>query len=126
MHALTPREARMAIRSHYYFSIADLAHARGPVQALSYDGAGPTDLAAAVQNAMRTTDLFERWRAMQDEPDDIDPTLGVVDPQATASARVSDLHTDMDLITDLPMSIVRHRLNLLIGNSWQLRDMRKA
>jgi len=24
------------------------------------------------------------------------------------------------------MSIVRHRLNLLIGNSWQLRDMRKG
>jgi hypothetical protein len=116
----------MAIRSHYYLSVADLAHARGPVPTLSYDGAGPNDLAAAVQNAMRSTELFERWRAMQDEPDDVDPSLGVVDPQATASARVSDLHTDMDLITDLPMRIVRHRLNLLIGNSWQLRDMRQA
>jgi hypothetical protein len=116
----------MSMRSHYYLSIADLAHARGPVQALGYDGAGPNDLAAAVQNAMRTPELFERWRAMQDEPDDIDPTLGVVDPQATASARVADLCTDMDLITNLPMSVVRHRLNLLIGNSWQLRDMRKA
>lgn len=114
------------MRSHYYLSIADLAHARGPVLALSYDGAGPNDLAAAVQNAMRTTDLFERWRAMQDEPDDVDPSLGAVDPQASASARVSDLRTDMDLITELPMSIVRQRLNLLIGNSWQLRDMRKA
>lgn len=116
----------MSTRSHYYLSIADLAQARGPVQALSYDGAGPNDLAAAVQNAMRTPELFERWRAMQDEPDDVDPSLGAVDPQATASARVADLRTDMDLITDLPMSIVRHRLNLLIGNSWQLRDMRKA
>ncbi|QNJ99874.1 hypothetical protein [Dyella telluris] len=116
----------MGIRSHYYFSIADLAHARGPVPALSYDGAGPNDLAAAVQNAMRTTDLFERWRAMQEEPDEVDPSLATVDPQATASARVSDLHTEMDLITDLPMSIVRQRLNLLIGASWQLRDMRKA
>lgn len=116
----------MAIRSHYYLSVADLAHARGPVPALSYDGAGPNDLAAAVQNAMRSTELFERWRAMQDEPDDVDPTLGVVDPQATASARVSDLRTDMDLITELPMRIVRHRLNLLIGNSWQLRDMQQA
>lgn len=116
----------MAIRSHYYLSVADLAHARGPVAALSYDGAGPNDLAAAVQNAMRSPDLFDRWRAMQDEPDDVDPALGAVDPQATASARVSDLRTDMDLITDLPMSIVRQRLNWLIGNSWQLRDMRKA
>jgi hypothetical protein len=116
----------MAIRSHYYLSVADLARARGPVPTLSYDGAGPNDLAAAVQNAMRSPDLFERWRAMQDEPEDVDPSLGAVDPQATASARVSDLHTDMDLITDLPMRIVRHRLNLLIGNSWQLRDMRQA
>jgi len=116
----------MAIRSHYYLSVADLAHVRGPVASLSYDGAGPNDLAAAVQNAMRSTDLFERWRAMQDEPDDVDPSLGAVDPQAAASARVSDLRTDMDLITDLPMSIVRQRLNWLIGNSWQLRDMRKA
>lgn len=116
----------MAIRSHYYLSVDDLAHARGPVPALSYDGAGPNDLAAAVQDAMRSAGLFERWRAMQEEPDDVDPSLGVTDPQAAASARVSDLRIDMDLVTDLPMSIVRQRLNLLIGNSWQLRDMRKA
>lgn len=116
----------MAIRSHYYLSIADLAHARGPVAALSYDGAGPDDLAAALQEALRTPSLFERWRAMQDEPDEVDPTLGATDPSATVSAHVHDLRIDVDLITDLPMSIVRHRLNLLIGASWQLRDMRKA
>jgi hypothetical protein len=116
----------MAMRSHYYLSIADLGQARGPLPALSYDGAGPDDLAAAVQEALRTPALFERWRAMQDEPDEVDPALGVTDPAATVSAHVHDLRIDMDLITDLPMSIVRHRLNLLIGSSWQLRDMRKA
>ncbi len=116
----------MAMRSHYYLSIADLAHARGPIAALSFDGAGPDDLATDVQAAMRTPVLFERWRAMQDDPDDVDASLAVTDSAATASARVDDLRIDMDLITDLPMSIVRHRLNLLIGPSWQLRDMRKA
>lgn len=116
----------MPLRSHYYLSIADLAKARGPVAALSYDGAGPDDLAAAVQEAMRTRSLFERWRAMQEDPDEVDPALAATDPAATASARVQDLHIAMDLITDLPMSIVRQRLNLLIGASWQLRDMRKA
>jgi hypothetical protein len=116
----------MPIRSHYYLSIADLAHARGPLPSLSYDGAGPGDLAAALQNAVRTPELFERWRALQDEPDDVDPALGATDPDATVSARVNDLRIDVDLITDLPMSIVRQRLNLLIGSSWQLRDMRKA
>lgn len=116
----------MPLRSHYYLSIDDLAKARGPVASLSFDGAGPDDLSAAVQHAMRTRDLFERWRAMQDEPDEVDLALAATDPEATVSARVQDLHIDMDLITDLPMSIVRQRLNLLIGASWQLRDMRKA
>ncbi|MDG2539987.1 hypothetical protein P5Y53_20090 [Dyella jiangningensis] len=116
----------MAMRSHYYLSIADLSDARGPVPSLSYDGAGPDDLAAALQEAMRTSSLFERWRAMQDEPDEVDASLGATDPSATVSAHVHDLRIDVDLITDLPMSIVRHRLNLLIGSSWQLRDMRKA
>lgn len=116
----------MSTRSHFYLSIADLAHARGPMPALSYDGAGPGDLATAVQDALRTPSLFERWRAMQEEPDDVDPALAATDPSATVSAAVHDLHIDMDLVTDLPMSIVRHRLNLLIGPSWQLRDMRKA
>lgn len=116
----------MAMRNHYYLSIADLAQAKGPVPALSYDGAGPDDLAAAMQEALRTPSLFQRWRAMQDEPDEVDDALGATDPAATVSAHVHDLRIDVDLITDLPMSIVRHRLNLLIGSSWQLRDMRKA
>ena len=116
----------MSLRSHYFFSIADLTKAHGPVPALSFDGAGPDDLAEAVQEAMRTPVLFERWRAMQEEPDEVDPALAVVDPSAVASARVADLHIDLDLVTGLPMSIVRHRMNLLIGPSWQLRDMRKA
>jgi hypothetical protein len=63
---------------------------------------------------------------MQDDPDGVDPALGAVDPAAQVSARVSDLRIDVDLVTDLPMSIVRHRLNLLIGPNWQLRDMRSA
>ncbi|MHA6205031.1 hypothetical protein ACXU4B_11445 [Dyella soli] len=116
----------MATRSHYYLSVDDLARARGPVPALSFDGAGPDDLAIAVQDAMRTPALFERWRALQDEPDEVDPGLAVTDPAATVSARVDDLRIAVDLVTDLPMSIVRHRLNLLIGPAWQLRDLRQA
>jgi len=116
----------MAIRNHYYLSIDDLAHAHGPVPTLSYDGAGPDDFAAALQEALRTPVLFERWRAMQDDPDEVEPSLAATDTSATVSAHVHDLRIDVDLITDLPMSIVRHRLNLLIGASWKLRDMRQA
>lgn len=116
----------MASRSHFYLSIDDLGRARGPEPSLSYDGAGPNDFAAALQSALRELALFERWRAMQPEPDEVDPGLGATDPAAQVSARVADLHTEVDLITSLPMSIVRHRMNLLIGPTWKLRDMRAA
>lgn len=116
----------MAGRSHFYLSIDDLGHARGPEPRLSYDGAGPNDFAAALQSALREPGLFIRWRDMQPDPDEVDPGLGATDPAAQVDAQVADLRTDVDLITSLPMSIVRHRLNLLIGPSWKLRDMRAA
>lgn len=113
-------------RQHYYLSIADLDAAKGDDSRFAYGGAGPNDLAAAVQHSLRSDDLFRRWRAAQQDPDGVDASLGATDAQAQVSARVADLHTDVELITDLPMSVVRHRLHLLIGNSWQLRDVRAA
>ncbi|MEO6925076.1 MAG: hypothetical protein ABI129_00290 [Rhodanobacter sp.] len=113
-------------RNRYYLSIADLAHARGADKRFSYDGAGPNDFAAALQQALRTDDLFQRWRAAQPDPDAVDASLGTADPGAEVTAKVADLHTDVELGTSLPMSVVRHRLYLLIGSSWQLHDVRAA
>jgi hypothetical protein len=113
-------------RNHYYLSIADLAHARGDDPRFAYDGAGPNDFAATLQQALRDDGLFQRWRAVQPDPDAVDGSLGATDPAAQVNARVADLRTDVDLVTDLPMSVVRHRLYLLIGAAWQLRDLRVA
>ncbi|OOG40409.1 hypothetical protein [Rhodanobacter sp. C05] len=113
-------------RNHYFLSIADLAHARGADPRFAYDGAGPNDFAVALQQALRGDDLFKRWRAAQPDPDAVDTALGTTDPAAQVSARVADLHTEVDLVTELPMSVVRQRLYLLIGAAWQLRDMRAA
>ena len=113
-------------RNHYYLSIADLAHARGDDPRFAYDGAGPNDFAAALQQALHDGGLFQRWRAAQPDPDAVDTSLGATDPTAQVNARVADLRTDVDLVTDLPMSVVRHRLYLLIGAAWQLRDLRAA
>ena len=52
--------------------------------------------------------------------------MQVGDPGLRFRGRVADLHTDLELTTSLPMSVVRHRLELLIGSAWQLRDLRKA
>ncbi len=113
-------------RNHYYLSIADLAHARGDDPRFAYDGAGPNDFAAALQQSLRSDERFERWRGAQPDPDAVDSSLASTDPAAEVTAKVADLHTDVDLLTDLPMSVVRHRLYLLIGSAWQLRDMRAA
>ncbi|MDE1892752.1 MAG: hypothetical protein KGM46_04060 [Pseudomonadota bacterium] len=113
-------------RHRYYLSIADLAHARGDDPRFAWQGIGPDDFAAALQGALRGDGLFQRWRSAQPDPDAVDDTLAAVDPDAQVVARVADLHTDVELTTDLPMSVVRQRLNLLVGASWQLHDMRAA
>ncbi|CAM5254495.1 hypothetical protein [Rhodanobacter lindaniclasticus] len=113
-------------RHRYYLSIADLAHARGEDPRFSYAGAGPNDFAAALQHALRDDELFQRWRAAQPEPDAVDASLGATDAVAEVQAQVADLRTDVELVTNLPMSVVRHRLFLLIGGGWQLRDLRAA
>jgi hypothetical protein len=116
----------MTNRSHYYLQIKDLTHARGAQAGLSYDGAGPNDFAAALQEALRSPLLFQRWRAMQPDPDEVDERLGVTDQLAKVNAKAVDLHTEVEVITDLPMSIVRQRLSWLIGANWQLHDVRPA
>ena len=116
----------MSLRNHYYLSVDDIRRARGADPALAWQGSNPDDLAVSLQEALRGDGLFERWRAMQPDPDEVDMSLAATDPQARASARVADLHVDLDLVTDLPMRVVRTRLNWLIGANWQLRDMRAA
>ena len=106
----------------YYVSVKELDKARGPDSELSFEGLDPVSLASAIADAMRGDDLFERWRAKQPEPDEVDPSLGVTDASATANGELSNGRTDVRLTTTLPMRIVKHRLNLLIGSSWQLRD----
>lgn len=113
-------------RSHYFFSIADLASACGSDPRFAFAGAGPNDFAAALQQSLRKISLFEQWRAAQSDPDAVDASLGATDPQAEVTAKVVDLHIEVELLTVLPMSVVRQRLNLLIGSTWQLRDMRSA
>ena len=116
----------MSSRNHYYLSIADLTRARGSDAALRWDGAGPADFAAALEEALHSPALFERWRAQQPEPDEVDPALGATDAQAQVHAKVADLHVEVDVLTSLPMSLLRQRLNWLIGAAWQLRDVRQA
>jgi hypothetical protein len=113
-------------KQRYYLSVENLAQARGQISELSWQGNSPDGLAAALESALREPSLFARWRAMQPDPDAIDPTLGASDADATVRARQSNLHTDVEVTTSLPHSILKHRLGLLIGAHWSLHDVQNA
>lgn len=110
----------------YFIGIDDFPAARGETDGLRFEGRSPQALADAVRDALVQPDLFRRWRGMQEDPDAVDESLGGIDPQARVEAEQSDLHVDMRVTTCLPMRLLRHRLDLLIGSHWTLHDVRSA
>ncbi|MGA8277598.1 MAG: hypothetical protein WB784_05320 [Rhodanobacteraceae bacterium] len=116
----------MADAQRYFITIDDLAKARGEFSDLSFQGGSPTSFAKLLQQALREPVLWRRWRQMQPDPDAVDPALGIDDPNATVTAHQSDLHCDVEVVTSLPHQLLKHRLGLLIGKHWTLRDVRAA
>ena len=114
----------MATTQRYYLSIDDLSKARGEFAQLSFEGISPDSFATALQAALRSPALWERWKALQPDPDAIDDSMSASDPNATVKAEQSDLHTEIEVVTSLPHSILKHRLNLLAGRTWQLHDVK--
>lgn len=113
-------------QQRYYLSIDDLAKARGEHQEISFQGDSPESFAAALQAALREPVLWNRWKAMQPDPDAVDTALGASDPQASVSAKQSDMHTDVIVTTSLPHAVLRQRLCLLVGSHWRLHDVTSA
>lgn len=103
--------------------IDDLGSARGETAELSFQGGAPESFGAAFQAALREPTLWQRWRALQPEPDETDPALGASDPTATVRAWQSDVHVACEVVTRLPHAIVQHRLTLLVGRHWELRNV---
>ena len=87
---------------------------------------GSSCAARQLEEALRTGNLFERWRAAQEDPDGVDPALGATDPSAKVEGRQDDLHVDLIAVTSIPGSVLRHRLRLLAGTAWELRDVSSA
>src|SRR3546814_7342171 len=80
-------------------------------------------MARELQDALHTPALFERWRATQDDPDEVDPALGATDPAATVEGRQDDLHIDLIVVTSISGAVFKQRLRLLAGSAWELRDV---
>jgi hypothetical protein len=110
----------------YTLQIHDLPTARGADPELAFDGATPETFAARLESALRTSALFERWRAKQPEPDEVDASLGAVDPQASVTARgdAALSRTDVEVRTTLPHALLKQRMRWLVGDRWTLSDVR--
>lgn len=111
--------------TRFYLSIPD----RGALiaaGAFAFRSQGPEGMAEELQAALREDALFQRWRAAQDDPDAVDPGLGATDPAATVRGEQHDLKIDLIAITSIPGTILKHRLRLLAGNGWELRDVSAA
>ena len=110
----------------YHITLRNPETARGSDAEYAFRGHGAKALAEELQSALRSDALFERWRGAQDDPDDVDPALGATDPAATVAGEQHDLHFDLIAVTSIPGAVLRHRLRLLAGHGWELRDVAAA
>ena len=112
--------------TRFYLRLPEPKRARGDDPSTSFRSDGADGLAEELESALRNPRLFEQWRDQQDDPDAVDPALGAVDPQARVTGEPSDLSVDLVATTSLPGAVFRHRLRLLAGSHWELRDVRAA
>jgi hypothetical protein len=112
--------------TRFYLRLPDPKLARGDDPDLAFHSDGAEGLAGELQAALRRPDLFERWRSRQQDPDAVDPGLGASDPQAKVTGEPRDLSVDLVATTTLPGTVFRHRLRLLAGSHWELRDVQAA
>lgn len=112
------------MRTRYYLRLPDPAKARGSDLTLAFRSEGADGLAAELQQALRSSELFERWRARQEDPDAVAPALGATDAEATVRGEQQDLSIDLIATTSLSGDVFKQRLRWLAGSGWELRDVR--
>lgn len=112
--------------TRYYIALPDGARAHGADPELSFKSQGAEGFASELQAALRSNELFERWRAKQDDPENIDDALGAIDPGATVTGEQDAMHIDLVATTSIPGNVFKQRLRLLAGNGWELRDVTSA
>ena len=109
--------------TRYFIAIPDPAAARGAGE-FAFTAQGAEAFARELQEGLRNDRLFERWRATQDEPDEVDPKLGATDPGASVEGTQREQRIELVASTSVPGDVVKHRLRLLAGGAWELRDVR--
>jgi hypothetical protein len=112
--------------TRYYIRLPEPAKARGTDADLAFKSEGVEGLVMELEEALRTSVLFDRWKAKQAEPEEVDKSLAAVDLHSTVSGAHHDLYIDLVVVTALPGAVFKHRMKLLAGTHWQLSDVKSA
>lgn len=111
--------------ARFFISLPD-PDAVGSAGAFAFRSRGAEGIADELRAALRTDMLFQRWRATQEDPDAVDPAMGAIDPDAAVAGQQNDLHVELVVVSSISSAVLRHRLRLLAGHAWQLRDVTAA
>ena len=112
--------------TRYYITLPDGAKARGSDPSLAFHAQSAAGFAAELQAALTGDALFEQWRAMQPDPDEIDASLGAIDPEAIVTGDQDHLRVKLVVVSRISGTVLKHRLRLLAGTGWELRDVTAA
>ena len=112
--------------TRFHLRLPDPTRARGDNPDFAFRSVGAEGLAEELEQALREPALFERWRACQDDQDAIDPGLGASDPGARVTGEMHGRGVELIATTALPGTVFKHRLRLLAGSHWELRDVSAA
>ncbi len=110
--------------TRYYLSFPDPDRARGNDPDLAFRAHGAEAFAQELQDALRDDRLFQRWRDAQDDPEAVDPALGTTDPAAVVQGTQDHQRVDLLATTCISGTVLKHRLRLLAGSGWELRDVK--
>ncbi len=110
----------------FYISLPEPEHARGALPALSFSAHGADAFAEQLRHALADRAYPQAWLATLDEDDaeHVDPALLAVDAEARVSGSQKGLAIELVADSRINGSAFKHRMRLLAGSHWQLRDVR--
>ncbi|MEZ5485556.1 MAG: hypothetical protein R3F01_10420 [Lysobacteraceae bacterium] len=116
--------------TRYFIRLPEPSAARGSDAELAFSANGADAFAEQLQAALRSASLYQRWKAKRPDDDDGDDEredpMATTDPAATVSGEQNGLAIDLAVTTSLAGSVLKHRLRILAGARWELRDVRSA
>lgn len=112
--------------TRYYITLPDGARARGSDASLAFHAQSAEGFASELQTALTGDALFERWRAMQPDPDEVDASLAATDPDTVVTGEQDHMRINLVVVSRIPGTVLKHRLRLLAGSGWELRDVTAA